>query len=493
MAVTPRIEIRQSQSLLMTPQLRQAINLLQMNNLELRELVEKELESNPLLEREDDCLAATEDKIPTIDTLNTAESEPIEEDSFTADIDGENAFDDYGSDREGYEPSWTNKIGSKTTNADDDFDYIAQRAAATESVYELLNRQIEGHFSLPDDRLIASHLISFLDHAGYFTGNLPEISEQLQIDISKLQQILSVMKTFEPSGIFAASLKECLSIQLKDQNRLDTMMQTFLEHLDLLADGNLKTLKKLCQADDEDIASMIADIKALNPKPLTAYNFDDGGYIVPDVFVRQRKNGDYLVELNQDTLPRVLLNREYISCLSGKAVGKNDKKYLKERLNSAGFLIKALHQRATTILRVSEEIVSRQRDFFEHGISHIRPLLLRDIAEAVEMHESTISRVTAHKYMQTPRGTFELKYFFSAAAGTYNGDTQTSATSIKHLLKQLIDNEGDKILSDDALVELMAAHSIKIARRTIAKYREEMGIPTSAQRKRNLRRFQMPK
>lgn len=489
MAVTPRIEIKQSQSLLMTAQLRQAIGLLQLNNLELTELVEQELQSNPLLEREDDRMADAETGEQTINDYNAEQTSDTE--NFAPDIDEDNAFDDYGSDREGYEPSWDAQLSGKGKDTDEDFDFLSQKAARPQSVYELLDSQISGRFTTARNRLIASRLCSFLDGAGYFTGNLEQISAQTHIALPNLRKILSVLQTFEPSGIFATNLKECLSAQLRDANRLDTMMLIFLEHLDLLAARNFKALKKLCHAEDDDLASMIADIKALNPKPLANYQTDGNSYIVPDVFVRRGKYGDYTVELNQDTLPRVLINREYIDTLRFSAKAKTEKKYLKEQLSGANFLVKALHQRAETILRISTEIVKRQHDFFEYGIDHIRPMLLRDVAEAVEMHESTVSRATAHKYLHAPCGTFELKYFFSAKAGMYNGDEQTSTTRIKHLLKQLIDHEGDHILSDDALVEKLAAQSIKIARRTVAKYRDEMGIPTSAQRKRSRRERQI--
>ncbi len=481
MAVTPKLEIKQSQSLLMTPQLRQAISLLQMNNLELGELVAKELESNPLLEKEDDHLDELDSHQQTIDDYDTP-SEP-EEEQFAEDIDYENAFDDSGSDREGYEPSWQDRSTSHT-GSDDEFDYLEQKVSARESVYDLLTSQIDSHFTNAKERLIASHLAAFLDRAGYFTGNLKELSQKLKISENTLQKILRTMQTFEPSGIFATSLKECLAIQLADINRLDDMMKIFLEHLPALAEKNFALLKKVCHADDEDLASLIADIKSLNPKPLSNMLGENNAYIIPDIFVRRDKWGTYTVSLNQDTLPKVLINHEYIAAVQPSTTDKATKKYLKERLSSASFLVKALHQRADTILRISEEIVRRQRDFLEYGVDHLKPMLLRDIAETLEMNESTVSRASSHKYMHTPNGLFELKYFFSTAAGMYNGDTQTSVTTIKHKIKQLIENEGNNVLSDDALVELLAQQSIKIARRTVAKYRDAMNIPTSAQRKK---------
>ena len=486
MAVTPKLEIKQSQSLLMTPQLRQAIGILQLSNIELNELVAKELEANPLLEKEDDNVSDTDSSEQTADddTSPTRSQEEV----FAEDADYDNSFDDSGSDRAGYESSWADYYSSAhKKDIDDDFDYLEQKIADEESVYELLNRQINSKFTSPKERLIAARMCSFLDGGGYFTGNLSLLAEQLKISETDLKKILQTMQTFEPSGIFACTLKECLSVQLSDINRLDDMMKTMLENLELLADGKLKELKKICHADDDDLASMIADIKSLNPKPLAKYTTDTNSYIIPDVFVHRNKYGEYLVELNQDTLPRVLINHRYIAQFGLQ--DKNTSKYLKTQMNSATFLVKALHQRAETILHVSEQIVKHQRDFFEYGINHLKPMLLRDIAEATELHESTISRVTSNKYMHTPLGLFELKYFFSQASGMYNGDTQTSTISIKHKIKQLIENEGDKILSDDAIVEVLATQSIRIARRTVAKYRDEMKIPTSAQRKRARHKF----
>jgi len=490
MAVTPRLEIKQTQTLLMTPQLRQAIHLLQLNNLELKELLEQELETNPLLEKEENQIAEDNTSQQTIDDYQPSVST---EENPSENFDSENAYDDYdyGSDREGYESSWNDQFSNRKNNTDEDFDYITQKASSNESAYELISKQINSKFTHPKDRITASFLSTFLDKAGYFTGNLPQISSQLKLPTSYLQTILQQLQTFEPSGIFATTLKECLSIQLNDLNRLDTMMQTFIDNIELLAEGNIKALKKICHATDDDISSMISDIKSLNPKPLSNYHQDNNSYIIPDIYVRRNKHGEYIVELNQDTLPHILINQEYYSHLSSRSKKKNEQKYLKEQLNNATFLVKSLHQRATTILRISEEIVKQQRDFFEKGISHLHPMLLRDIAEAVEMHESTISRVTSNKYIHTPYGNFELKYFFSSAAGMYNGDNQTSTTSIKHKLKQLIENEGNSILSDDALAECLATQSIKIARRTVAKYREELGIPSSAQRKRNLRKIKI--
>lgn len=491
MAITPKLEIRQSQSLLMTPSLRQAIGILQMSNLELNELVEKELENNPLLEREDDKIENFEIKEPSINDLNETKEPDNEE--FSPDIDYDNQFDDdYASDREGYEISadydWQDYSKSKG-NSGEDFDYFEKKLSGEKSLYRLIEEQISLNFQNPKDKIIASRLTGFLDAAGYFRGNIKEIAAKLNISEEHIQKVLQILQTFEPSGIFASSLAECLAVQLKDLNRYDPMIACLLNHIELLGERKFKELKKLCSVDDEDLASMIADIKSLNPKPASGYDNDLTAYVIPDVFVRTNKYGEYLVELNHMSLPKVLINREYYSEIKNiGAKDKSAKRYLKEQLGNAGFLVKAMHQRATTILRVSEEIVKAQRDFFEYGVEHLKPLALRDIAEAVEMHESSVSRVTSNKFMHTPRGIFELKYFFSQAASTFNGDENTSTTSIKHKIKKMIAEEHPgNILSDDKIVELLAQNSIKIARRTVAKYRESMGIPTSAERKRSKR------
>lgn len=473
----------------MTPQLRQAIGILQMNNLELNELVSQELESNPLLEREDDRLADSDAGEQTIDDYPDSAAGPDED--YSPDIDYDNQFDDSGSDREGYETnsdySWEDYNHRKSLGNSEDFDYFEQKLAAKNSLYRHLDNQINLHFTSSRDKITAFALAEQLDAAGYFRGDLKQTAARLGINRTDAEKILQIMQTFEPSGIFARDLAETLSIQLRDRNRLDPMAAELLQHLDLLAARDFKSLKKLLNAEDEDLLSLIDDIKSLNPKPAADFEHDLTSYIIPDVFVRADKHGNYLVELNNMSLPRVLINRRYYSEIRTGG-NKEARRYAKEQIGKANFLVKALHQRAETILRVSEEIIRNQREFLAKGIEYLKPMQLKDIAEAVEMHESTVSRVTNNKYMHTPRGIFELKYFFSAAAGSYKGDDNTSTLSIKHKIKQLINEEKpNAVLSDDTIVELLAREGIKIARRTVTKYREAMEIPGSAQRKRDKR------
>ncbi len=491
MALTPKLEIRQSQSLLMTPQLRQAINLLQLTNTELNELLEQELNINPFLERETDRLTDTPDvSQPTIDD-NPAFSDTTPDDEPVALMNDEqnNTFDDSESDSEGCllenDFSWSDYNQSKG-RTEDDYDFFEQRLADSPSLYTILEQQITLHFSSSSDKIIAHILSEQLDEAGYFRGDINKISSALGTSVERTSAILNKLKTFEPSGLFAENLAECLEIQLKDINRYDPAIACLLQHLDLLAERNFKELKRICKINDEDLISIIEDIKSLNPKPAASFNSDKPAYVIPDVFVRRNKDGSYFVELNNMSLPRLLINRSYYSEICKISENSRDaKRYLKENMSHANFLLKSLHQRATTILRVSEEIVRRQQDFFEKGIEHLKPMSLKDIAYALELHESTVSRVTGKKFMQTPRGLFELKYFFSAAAGSYTGNEETSTLTIKHRIKELISAETpDNILSDDKLVELLAQQGIKIARRTVAKYRDSLNIPTSAQRRR---------
>lgn len=488
MALTPKLEIKQSTSTLLTPQLRQAIGLLQMTNLELNEVIEQELLRNPLLEREDEHLSSQDDNLPqTIDDLNTKAENPYEEAPISNDADYQNDFDDFGSDQEGYDnfesTDWSDYNTSKTNrNNDGAFDYFEQRLSKEKSLYDIIDEQIGVHFTNSGDKIIAKILSEQLDRAGYFRGNLEDIAQRLKISLERTQRVLKKLQTFEPSGIFATSLSECLKIQLTDRDELTYELEALLDNLELLAERKFKELAKICDCEIEDIAELTAVIKTLNPKPASDYLSEKPSYIIPDVYVKRLKNGEYRVELNQMSLPKLLINHNYYTTL------KKDKKahkFLRENMSHANFLMKAMHSRATSILRVSEEIVLRQYHFFENGIEHLKPMTLKDIAEALSVNESTVSRVTTGKYMSTPQGLFELKYFFSSAAGSYIGNDDTSTKVIKHKIKCLIDNEDPKhILSDDKIVQILGQEGIKIARRTVTKYRESMSIPTSGERKR---------
>jgi len=476
MALTQRLDLRQSQSLVMTPQLQQAIKLLQLSNFELATFLETEVERNPLLEFDEGGG----------DTPETAPEEgpaPTE----TAPLDGDFA-EKWESEGAGYEGdaglggSWGSGQGG---NFSGEAPSLEQTLSGEISLREHLLGQLNVDLNDPIDRVIGRHLINLLDESGYLTGTVSGIAEQLGCDVARVEATLGVLQNFDPPGVFARDLRECLAIQLRERDRLDPAMACMLENLDLLARHETARLMKLCQVDKEDLADMIAEIRSLDPKPGLVFDAAVAQAIIPDVLMRPQQGGGWLVELNAESLPRVLVNNAYYQRVSGEAQKKEEKEYISEQFQSASWLVKSLHQRATTILRVASEIVRQQDAFFRHGVQHLRPLVLRDIATVIDMHESTVSRVTANKFLLTPRGVYELKYFFTASiAGTGEGETH-SAEAVRQRIKTLIDAEKpDAVFSDDKIVEILRADDIEIARRTVAKYREALGIPSSVQRRR---------
>jgi RNA polymerase sigma-54 factor len=311
------------------------------------------------------------------------------------------------------------------------------------------------------------------------------VGEKLGAPAAEVEAVLAIVQGFDPPGVCARNLTECLAIQLKERNRFDPAMAALVAHLDLLAKRDLAALRRLCGVSEEDLTDMIAEIRQLNPKPGLAFGSTLVQPIVPDVFVRPGPDGGFLIELNSDTLPKVLVNQSYHSAVARTAKNEKDKTYLADCLQTATWLIRALDQRAKTILKVATEIVRQQDGFFVHGVQHLRPLNLKTIADAISMHESTVSRVTANKYMATNRGIFELKYFFTSAIAAADGGDAHSAEAVRHRIRQLIDAESpEQVLSDDTIVEKLREAGIDIARRTVAKYREAMRIASSVQRRR---------
>jgi len=492
MAINQRLDLRQSQTLVMTPQLQQAIKLLQMSNQELGEFVATEVEKNPLLEQADDPgEGVPAEHIPTDaehlaippptraeGASSSAESKPA------AESEKESIADDYGSSEDSFASA-----SSHGGSFDHDDEYsAAQNVAERPSLRDHLLGQIHVDLNDPADRFIAAALIELLDEAGYLPADLELARAQLGAMPEHFSAVIAQLQRFEPPGIFARSLKECLALQLREKNRLDPAMEKLLDRLDLVAKHDRANLMKLCGVDAEDLAGMIAEIRELNPKPALAFTADHAPPIVPDVVLRPQPGGGWQVELNNDNLPRVLANEKYYARVQGSARSKTDRDYLSERWQQANWLVKALHQRATTILKVASEIVRQQDKFFVHGVQHLKPLILRDISAAVEMHESTVSRVTQNKYIATPRGLFELKYFFTTALARSGGGEAVSSEAVRARIKTLIEGESsESVLSDDRLAELLQAEGIDIARRTVAKYREAMRIASSAQRRREKR------
>ena len=522
MALAPRIEIRQSQSLVMTPQLMQAIKLLQMSNLDLEAYVSEELERNPLLERTDgdaDALAPTPASAEasgsdggSMDEPQSANNDGSQVDERPADaewvdteVGGDKAIADaldadakdvFSEDGPSVEPasdgldagrlagdSWAD-VGAGGQSSADPYDMEANTAADVS-----LNDHLTDQLSVASQdgliRSVAGAIIGSLDEIGYLREETTAIAERLGVEVMVVDAALQVVQGMDPSGVGARSLAECLELQLRDRNRFDPAIKALLENLDLLARGDRTKLRQLCGVDDEDLNDMVLELRRLDPKPGLAFGGTPAQTVVPDVLVRARADGGWSVELNTDTLPKVLIDRTYFATVSKSANRAEDKAYLSDCLQTANWLIKSLDQRATTILKVSSEIVRQQDGFLTYGVSHLKPLTLRAVADVIGMHESTVSRVTANKYMATPRGIFELKYFFTASIASADGGDAHSAEAVRYRIKQLIDAEepGD-ILSDDTIVKLLKEAGIDVARRTVAKYREAMRIPSSVQRRR---------
>ncbi|MCP5410637.1 MAG: RNA polymerase factor sigma-54 [Alphaproteobacteria bacterium] len=495
MALGQRLEIRQGQSLVMTPQLQQAIKLLQLSNLELAEYCEAELERNPILERDDREAAPVSDP----DSANSESApgeradEALSRDDFSraADMDEaahDNMYDGEQVSKAAEAPmsgSLTDWTTVRSGNVYEGEDALESSVSAELSLKDHLEGQLSIAALLPEDRMICTALIDAVDETGYLRADLMEVAQRLGCEIEDVQAVLGVLQGFDPVGVGARDLSECLSLQLKARDRLDPAMDAMMTRLDLVARRDISALSALCGVDAEDIADMIGELRTLNPKPGLAFGSEPVTPVVPDVFVRVGPDGGWQIELNSDTLPRLLVNNRYYSQVSLGARDKDSKTYLADCLANANWLVKSLDQRARTILKVATEIVRHQDAFLTYGVRHLRPLNLRIIADAIQMHESTVSRVTSNKYIATPRGLFELKYFFTASIQSIDGAESHSAEAVRDRIREMIDNEAPReILSDDRIVSLLTADGVNIARRTVAKYREAMRIPSSVERRR---------
>ncbi len=515
-SVGQRLELKVGTSLVMTPQLQQAIKLLQLSAVELQDYVDQELEQNPLLERADPDRPADPpaegSKHDTSEAREAAEATTEAPKSDSADlIDRQNDAETFDAAFDSdYDNVWTNAdadmpqpslpswdgagsgggSGSGGGRLGDDELELEQRYSRPPDLREHLSAQIPLEISDPTERMIAFALLDGLNESGYLEADLTELADQLGCETAILDTVLGKLQRLDPAGIFARDLVDCLRLQLIDRNRFDPAMARLLDNLDLLAACEFNKLRKLCEVDEEDFAEMVAELKSLDPKPAASFDIPAAEAIIPDIFIRPNPQGGWLVELNPDALPKVLVNQAYHAQVSSKVTQKADKEYISEQFQSANWLVKSLHQRASTILKVSTELVRQQDGFFRHGVRALKPLVLRDIAEAVEMHESTISRVTTNKFLSCPRGIFELKYFFTAAIAGADGEASHSAEAVKHRIKAMIDEEPPtKILSDDKIVAMLRDDGIDIARRTVAKYREAMKIPSSVQRRREKRQL----
>ena len=479
MALGPRLDIRQTQSLVMTPQLQQAIKLLALSNLEIETFVAETLESNPLLEMGEIRHEAGGDAAP----------EPAEHDS-APDFDGDNALDiaDHALDPEaapgdlpqGEGGDWSRgDIGAGSSELPD----LENRSSAGPTLAEHLSEQVGAVARDTREALVALRIIGELDEAGYLPTELWAIAEELGVPLAEVERALATVQSLEPTGVGARSLAECLALQAREADRYDPCMARLIDNLELVAAGDISRLKRMCEVDDEDFADMLAELRGYDPKPGLAFGGGTQSAIVPDVLITPSTDG-WDIRLNEASLPRLVVNREYYLELKSGARDKASQSWLNEQLGEADWLIRALDQRQKTILKTAAQIVKKQEGFFRQGVTAMRPLTLREVAEQIEMHESTVSRVTSNKYLSCPRGTFELKYFFSSGVAAADGEG-ASSEAIKARIKALCDAEDPKkVLSDQKLAELLNTEGFDLARRTVAKYREAIGIGSSAQRRR---------
>ena len=478
MQISQNLKLKQSQSLVMTPQLQQAIKLLQLNNLELSNLINKELEENPFLENQN-----------SEETVNVQEEKTSEiDESFSS---GESLSDEPKNDD--YENRWDVDTScmnySRNTNSEsiDPGSIVEQTLTEKVTLKTILTNQANLEFSNKTDKKISEVLIDYIEPSGWFLQNIDEIVSFSGFERNAIESVLNRMQKFEPSGVFARNLKECLSIQLRNNESFSEKNITVIENLELLGEGNLKELQKITGMRDEELKESIKNIRLLNPKPGLKYSDENLDLLSPDVIV-MKNNNEWSVELNNSTLPRITVNDEYIKEIESLKCNETDKKFISENINSAKWLIKAIEQRNITTLKISSEIINQQKEFFERGKKFLRPMILKDVAKKIDMHESTVSRVTSNKLILTPRGIFEMKIFFSASINSMNDGESHSAASVRESLKKLITNEPlNNPFSDEALVNKLQSEGINLARRTVAKYRELLNIPSSSIRRRMMK------
>jgi RNA polymerase sigma-54 factor len=495
MSLGPRLDLRTSQTLVISPQLQAAIKLLTLSNLELQAEITAELDRNPLLELADDGEGGGADNGGDPDAENppaTASSDPGDMDTELAASEGAHNGSDLDADyvEERFHHDSISDSG-RPAEPSEDFSFD-QLAADDLTLAEVLERQA---MSLSGaDLAVALHIISLIDEAGYLTEPVEAIAGRLGLEPEMVERVLLMVQGFEPTGVGARNLAECIALQAKEADRYDPCMAALIDNLDLVARGDLAQLRRLCGVDAEDLADMLRELRGYNPKPGLAFGGGRTVPVVPDIFVRRGPKG-WTVELNSGTLPRLIVNRQYQARIAahatrlgnngGAAKAKPERQFLDSCVSQAHWLMKALDQRATTIMKVAIALVEEQAMFFEKGVAHLRPLTLKQIADTIEMHESTVSRVTSNKYLACDRGVFELKYFFTTAIHSAGGGGDASAEAVRQRLKVLVEAEEPlKPLSDDKLVELLKKDGYDLARRTVTKYREAMGIPSSFDRRR---------
>jgi RNA polymerase sigma-54 factor len=480
MALGPRLDLRQSQTLAMTPQLQQAIKLLALSNLEIEAFLGEALESNPLL----DAGEISADAGAVSDVSETPREEPSADELILrgqGEADAPLDIDPATLDRDRDTGDWSATGGGGGAEGPG----IDERGDDDPTLAEHLDTQAGAATDDPRVLFVARHLIGLLDEAGYLATPLREVAVDLDVPLACTEEALAVVQSLDPTGVGARTLAECLALQAKEADRYDPCMARLIDNLELLAKGEFARLKRMCDVDDEDFAEMLTELRGYDPKPGLKFGTGERAPVVPDILISGNGTAGWDIALNEATLPRLVVNRSYYVELRNGCVDKASKSWLSEKLADAKALIKALDQRQKTILKVAAEIVKQQEGFFRQGVSQLKPLTLRAVAEAVSLHESTVSRVTSNKYLNCQRGTFELKYFFTSGVASSDGEGTVSAEAVKAQIRALCDAEdASDILSDDQLVDLLREKGFDLARRTVAKYREAIGIGSSVQRRR---------
>ena len=489
MALGQRLELKHSQQLAMTPQLQQSIRLLQMSSLDAQAFVAEEVEKNPILRADDDggeAQAPTEARREAVDR-EIGRADPAAG-SAQFDTGAENLTGEGDRMSAAGEPSYSwagvGAGGGSGGGFAEAIEGFEESLSATETLRDALLPQVAMAEGSSTACKLAALLIDDLDDDGYLRTDLSALADRLGANRALVEEALAILQSCEPTGVGARDLGECLALQLKERDRFDPAMSCLIEHLDELAAARFDRLIALCGVEEDDLQEMVEEIRALNPRPGALYSGGVMQTVVADVFIRRNDQGGWSVEVNSDAMPKVLLDKRYAAELtaSGEVAAKS---FVAECRQNADWLIKALDQRAQTILKVGSEIARRQGAFFSHGVSKLTPMTLRDVADEISMHESTVSRVTANKYISCERGLFPMKFFFTTAIAGADGGEAVSAEAVRMQIKALIEKEESrKPLSDDKIVALLKASGVDIARRTVAKYREAMNIPSSSRRKR---------
>ena len=496
--LSAKLQMRQSQTLVMTPQLLQSIRLLQFSHLELQSFIDAEMEKNPLLVNDDPAEFGRSELVEIPLEAMTPEAASSEV-ALSGEREDAAAYDDgfdpaevlpgaAREERRQLQPSGPNGAGSGQGSP-----FIEALAENRPSLFAHALAEIQEAIRDPFERKVAESLLEHLDEVGYLRLDVATSARVLGILPARLAAIIACLqREAEPAGLFALDLADCLAIQLRRKNRLDPVMEDVLAHLDLLAKRDFQTLRRITGEDENGLMDILAEIRRLDPKPGQGFDHSAVDVVVPDVVVEAAADGSWRIELNPDALPKVLVQSDYVGRIATGRMPKDEQTFISDCHASANWLVRSLDQRARTILKVASEIVRRQDAFLMEGITGLKPLTLMTVAEAVGMHESTISRVTANKYMATPRGTFELKFFFTVAIASSSGGDAHSAESVKHRIKTMVGAEGPgTVLSDDDIAERLKGEGVDLARRTVAKYREGLGIPSSIRRRRefNARRL----